>query len=89
MSQRRFANGRDSESDSLERRSAIQLSWHLRFEEIHTTAHGRLSGAVSADTSGFLIFHPMGTMVNIVTPGTTFASAESISRYDGTRWWII
>lgn len=79
----------DSESDSLERGSATQLSWHLSFEEIHTTAHGKLSGTVSADTSDLLVFHPVGTVANIVTPRITLASAESISRYDRTRWCII
>ena len=72
----------DSESDFLERGSATQLLWHVSFEEIHTTAHVKLSGSVSADISDLLVFHPIGTVTNIVTPGTTFAGAESISRYD-------
>jgi hypothetical protein len=89
LSQRRFTDGRGFESDSLEHGSATQLSWHLSFEEIYTTVRGKLSVTVSADTSDLLAFHPTGAVASTVTPGTTFASAESISRYDGTGLCVI
>jgi hypothetical protein len=54
-----------------------EIIGRLPYVRATVTAHGKLSGTVSADTSDLLVYYLLGTVAHIVTPGTTFADTES------------